>query len=91
MKKKEWNEGLNHMDPDLVEKHIEQKDRLRQKNKRTKAVWLRLGAIAACFALIVSAVIFVPMLRGDEPGGVVPPSETANGIGENFKGKGERV
>ena len=22
MKKKEWNEGLNHLDPDLIEKHI---------------------------------------------------------------------
>ena len=27
MKKKEWNEGLNHLDPDLVEKYVEQKDR----------------------------------------------------------------
>ena len=36
MKKKEWNEGLNYLDPDLVEKHIEQKERLRQKNKKRK-------------------------------------------------------
>ena len=28
MKKKEWSEGLNHIDSDLVEKHIEQKERL---------------------------------------------------------------
>ena len=60
MKKKEWNEGLNHLDPDLVEKHIEQKERLRQKNKKTKSVYLRFGAIAACFLLIVSTVIAVP-------------------------------
>ena len=63
MKKKEWNEGLNHIDPDLVEKYVEQKDRLRQKNKKPKGVWLRFGVIAACFVLIVSAVIVVPMLR----------------------------
>lgn len=68
MKKKEWNEGLNYLDPDLVEKHIEQKERLRQKNKKAKGVWLRFGAIAACFLLIVSAVIVVPMLREDNPG-----------------------
>ena len=36
MKKKEWNEGLSHIDPDLVEKYVEQKDRLRQKNKKPK-------------------------------------------------------
>ena len=63
MKNKEWNEGLNHIDPDLVEKYVEQKDRLRQKNKKSKAVWLRFGAIAACFVLILSAVIVVPILQ----------------------------
>ena len=49
MKKKEWNEGLNHIDPDLVEKYVEQKDRLRHKNKKPNGGWLRFGAIAACF------------------------------------------
>ena len=83
MKKKEWNEGLNQIDPDLVEKHIEQKERLRQKNKKNKAVWLRLGAIAACFLLIVSAVIVVPILREDDPGVITPPDETSNDIEEN--------
>ena len=68
MKKKEWNEGMNHIDPDLVEKYVEQKDRLRQKNKKPKGVWLRFGAIAACFLLIISAVIVVPMLRDDNIG-----------------------
>ena len=68
MKKKEWNEGLNHLDPDLVEKYIEQKDWLRQKNKKSKRIWLRFGAIAACFVLILSAVIVVPMLREGDPG-----------------------
>ena len=72
MKKKEWNEGLNHIDPDLVEKYVEQKDRLRQKNKKPKSIWLRFGAIAACFLLIVSAVIVVPMLREDEPSFQLP-------------------
>lgn len=76
MKKKEWNEGLNHIDPDLVEKYVEQKDRLRQKNKKPKSVWLRFGAIAACFLLIVSAVIVVPMLREDDSGVIPGPGTT---------------
>ena len=71
MKKKEWNEGLNHIDPDLVEKYVEQKDRLRQKNKKPKSVWLRFGAIAACFLLIVSAVIVVPMLNDGDGNEIV--------------------
>ncbi len=77
MKKKEWNEGLNHLDPDLIEKHIEQKERLRQKKQKTKGIWLRFGAIAACFLLIVSAIIVVPMLRGDDPISPLPPSDSA--------------
>ena len=63
MKKNEWSEGLNHLDDELVEKYVEQKDRLRQKNKKPKGIWLRFGAIAACFLLIAGAVIVVPMLR----------------------------
>ena len=61
------NEDLNYLGPDL-EKYTLPKDRLRQKNKKLKSVWLRFGAIAACFLLIVSSVIVVPMLREDNPG-----------------------
>ena len=63
MKKNEWSEGLNHLDDELVEKYVEQKDRLRQKNKKLKRIRLRLGAIAACFTLIAGIVIIVPMLQ----------------------------
>ena len=39
------------------------------KKPKSKNVWHRIGAIAACFVLILSAVIVVPMLRdsGDNP------------------------
>lgn len=80
MKKKEWNEGLDHLDPDLVEKYVEQKDRLRQKNKKSKSVWLRFGAIAACFVLILGTVIVVPMLREDDPGVIPGPGTTDNPV-----------
>ena len=70
MKKKEWNEGLDHLDPDLVEKYALQKEKLREKNKKHKSIWLRFGAIAVGFVLILGAVIVVPMLR-DIPG-VIP-------------------
>ncbi|MBQ4641617.1 MAG: hypothetical protein IJB47_03280 [Oscillospiraceae bacterium] len=66
MTKEEWNEGLNHLDPDLIEQYIEQKDHLRQKSRKAKGVWLRLGAIAACLLLIISAAIVALMLQ-DKP------------------------
>ena len=75
MKKNEWNEGLDHLDPEIVEKYIEQKDRIKAKDRILWEFWLRLGAIAACCVLLISAVIFVPMLPG---GGAVwiPESDT---------------
>ncbi len=57
MKKEEWNEGMNHLDSDLVEKYISQKDALTQKSKTPKFFWLRVGAIAACFALLIGAMV----------------------------------
>ena len=66
MKKSEWNEGLDHLDPDLIETYVEQKDGFR-KNKKQKSVWLRIGAIAACLALIVGAVGVLPRLQNKIP------------------------
>ncbi len=66
MKQEKWNEDLNHLDPDLVETHIPQKDERSQKSKQPKRLWLRLGAIAACLLLIVSVAIVAPMLQ-DKP------------------------
>ncbi len=74
MKKKECNESINHIESDLVEEYVEQKDRLRQKNK----IWLRFGAIAACFALIISAIVVAPMLREDEVGIIPSPDNRPN-------------
>ena len=69
MKKSEWNEALNHIDNDIVVNYVAQKENL-QKKKKMRAVYIRLVAISACLAIIVTAVFTVPMLveRGD--GGV---------------------
>ena len=56
------------------------KTNLKKEMKTTKSVWLRFGAIAACFLLIVSAVIVVPMLREDDPGVIPGPGTTDNPV-----------
>jgi hypothetical protein len=66
MKKQEWTAGLDHIDPALVEQYVKQKETLTQK-KRKRSFWLRAGAVAACFALILGAVIVAPLLKEDEP------------------------
>ena len=53
------------------------KTNLKKEKKPPIRIWLRFGAIAACFALILSAVIVVPMLREDDP--VVPPDNGSVG------------
>ncbi len=76
MKQQEWNEGLNRLDPELVEAYVKQKEQLEKANKKTRGIRLRLIAIAACLALIISTVILVPMLRRDDSAVIPPISDT---------------
>ena len=74
MTRNKWNEGLNCLPADLVDKFITERDKARRKNK-IRRMWLRIGAMAACLAVIISAVITAPMLAGGGTG-VVPPIVT---------------
>ena len=66
MKKQEWTEGLDHLDPDLVEQYVLQKEKLMQKRRKQKGLWLRVGIIAACVAVIIAlAAMILPMLLED--------------------------
>lgn len=78
MKENEFLDGVSNIEPDVVERFISMDNKLQKKaNKaKSKGIWLRFGAIAACFLLIVSAVIVVPMLKGDDPGVIPGPGTT---------------
>lgn len=65
MNKTEWNEGMNHLDSDLVERYVEKKDRLLRRGRAAKKTWLRVGIVAACFLILVSAALTVPMPQKD--------------------------
>ncbi len=75
MKENEFLDGISNIEPDVIERFISMDNKLQKKvNKpKSKEVWLRFSAIAACFVLILSAVIVVPKLREDDPGIVTPP------------------
>lgn len=60
MKKEQWNEGLNHLDADIVEGYIAQRERLRRK-KRYGSKWMPI-ATAVMVLVLVSVVLIVPML-----------------------------
>ena len=65
MKISDWNESLNNLDFDLVENYVLKKEALIHK-KRLRSVWLRVGAVAACLAIIVSAAFVAPRLNFGE-------------------------
>ncbi len=76
MKMKEWNEGLNNIDPEIVEEYIAQKEKYEatiKARKKKRTMLLRLTAIAACLALVVGAVVAVPMMISDYENGGDPP------------------
>ena len=85
MKENEFLDGVSNIEADVVERFVSMDNKLQKKaNKpKSKGIWLRFGAIAACFLLIVSVIIAVPMLREDDTGVINPPDETNNDVGVN--------
>jgi serpin B len=76
MKKKDWNEGLNHLDPDLIEEYVIQKEAYAQKKKRAKPYWFT--AVAAMLALAISLSAFLnpvrPLVQSSGPAAIPDPS-----------------
>ena len=65
MKENDFLDGVSNVDPDVVERFVSMDNKLQKKaNKsKSKGIWLRFGAIAACLALIVGAITTIPMFR----------------------------
>ena len=85
MKENEFLDGVSNIEADVVERFVSMDNKLQKKpiKPKSKGIWIRFGAIAACFLLIVSVIIAVPMLREDDPGVINPPDETSNDVGAN--------
>ena len=78
MNKQQFNEALCFIDADLVEGYIRQDDALK-KSAVKKNMWLRVGAVAACFCVMVAAVFALPMmLRDDSPPVVVEDTTSSD-------------
>ena len=83
MNQKEWNEGLNHLDLDLLEAYTLKKEFLRRKNKNMKRFSLRFGTVAACFALVLmGATLILPTVSG--PHGSTATSQKESGLQEKL-------
>ncbi len=80
MKENEFLDGVSNIESDVVEHFVSMDNMLQKKANKPKSqrIWLRFGAIAACFVLILSAVIVVPILREDDPGIIPNPDNDSN-------------
>ena len=69
MKENEFLDGVSNIEADVVERFVLIDDKLQNNTNKSKSkgLWLRIGAVAACLALILGAVIVAPMLWDDSP------------------------
>ena len=75
MREQEFLDAVSHIEADVVESFVAMDARLQRKAGRSKAkvIWIRIGAVAACFVVILSAVMILPMLGGGSPEIFDPP------------------
>ena len=66
MKKRDLNQGLNHIDSNLIEEFIRTSERL-EKRTHKRSVLLRTLAIAACVCLVIGALVTIPLLQEEQP------------------------
>lgn len=83
MKKEEFNEGMNHIDTDLVDDYITQREALEQQKLKRKP-WIRWVSIAACFCVIFIGVFaaYQTGLFDRSMGGNIEPGEEVNPAGD---------
>ena len=69
MREQEFLDGVSLIEADVVESFVAMDARLQRKAERSRAriVWTRIGAVAACFAVVLCAVMILPMLGVGSP------------------------
>lgn len=77
MREQEFLDAVSHIEADVVESFVAMDARLQRKAGRSKAgiIWTRIGAAAACFAVVLCAVMILPMLGVGSPEVFDPPFE----------------
>ena len=77
MKEHEFLDGVSLIEADVVESFVAMDARLQKRAGRSRAriVWTRIGAVAACFAVVLCAVMILPMLGVGSPEVFDPPFE----------------
>ncbi len=84
MNQQQWNEGLDHMDEDLLRNYLTAKDQYVHK-RRNRQRFFHVAAAAACLCLIVGVLLLVQHYRNNIPqiGNYKRIQLTGNTLGES--------
>ena len=74
MNQQQWNEGLDHMDEELLQTYLLEKEQNRQK-QRTTTHRMYIAAVACILCLIVVTLVLAPILKSR--------MHTSDGIGSD--------
>lgn len=58
-------DAITELDSDILDRYYTMKKELAAKKKPRKLAWVKWASIAACFCLILTAVICIPMMNND--------------------------
>ena len=72
MKENEFLDGVSNIEPDVVERFVTMDNKLQSRSKRSKNIWIRVLALAACVALVIGVIATVVLLQGGDTGQNIP-------------------
>lgn len=65
MTQEKFIDAITELDSDILDRYYTMKNELAAKKKPRKLAWIKWASIAACFCLIVTAVICIPLMNND--------------------------
>jgi hypothetical protein len=58
-------DAITELDSDILDRYFTMKNELASKKKPTKHTWVKWASVAACFCLVLTAIICIPMINND--------------------------
>ena len=58
-------DAITDLDSDILDRYFTMKNELASKKKPTTHTWVKWASVAACFCLVLTAIICIPMMNND--------------------------
>jgi flagellar motor protein MotB len=67
MKENEFLDGVSNIETDVVERFVTMDNKLQSRSKRSRNIWIRALALAACVALVIGVIATVVIFNRSKP------------------------